>query len=901
MKYSSSLIRDIDKSTKLVKVLESHGATRCVFGDDLTNLTHLISTTSDFPAYHDAVEGFLHVVKPNWIHHSVAKKRAANPRQYNPDPCLFFTDVVVTCADDIPQGDKDAIVGGVLAFGGQYSPNITKVVTHIVALSMNNPECQVIAAKGLRCKPVLPHWFDDCLKLGKKILHEPYLLPNPSVLDGKSQRPPTFSTSKLLNGASELVDSVHGTIVIPQSLASPQRQNLDVFRNKSIYFAQDLDLSEHLLRSFRNLIVEARGKFAEDEEEADTVVCKYREGEEYVSACHAKKDVGNLTWLYYLINNNIWTSPTHRLLHYPIPRKPIPGFEKVRATVSNYTGEARILLENLVKAAGGTYTKTMTQENTHLITAHVLSEKCDAAKEWNINMVNNLWLEESYAKCQIQPLTNPRYTTFPSKTNLCETVGQTEIDREAVERFYFPEPGKQYIKASGFSRGSRKEANGDAATPANKTASTHAKDVRTPLDRTADDGKANETPSSRGAKARALHKLHNMAPDIALFEKERKRTGGVVYGGRKASDPDRVATPKRGAKDVTADASVEVASTVAAATVDDDNPTDPGSPASPPRKKARTKKKAQAQARPGSSDGNSKTTSTPSTSEPRLNIIVTGYEPWATSAKALSADTAKLHALNIHVLDTTPIRDPVSSSTSTPLLDVLVAAKVLRTRKFIVAVSAGPTVASTSWLADQLAQNRRLPPEDYPLDDREGEERNAFVLADGIARARRRREEGAPGVLAGRVVFCTEGVNGGFDALDEIVRANGGVAVLWKGRETDARKVLGGARGGAGRSRGRRKRGKGYGDGDEQAQAGAAEDEDGEDGDEQGGDEDEKDEEEEKELHLVSDAKDKALWSRFEAMATAQGFTPRIIKSDWLLRVALGQEYLACDESLFET
>ena len=84
----------------------------------------------------------------------------------------------------------------------------------------------------------------------------------------------------------------------------------------------------------------------------------------------------------------------------------------MRISISNYTGDSRVYLENLIRYSGAEFTKTMKQDNTHLITAHMQSEKCDAAQEWNINIVNHIWLEESYAKCVAQSLTNPRYTHF---------------------------------------------------------------------------------------------------------------------------------------------------------------------------------------------------------------------------------------------------------------------------------------------------------------------------------------------------------------------------------------------------------------------------------------------------------------------------------------------------------
>lgn len=204
--------------------------------------------------------------------------------------------------------------------------------------------------------------------------------------------------------------------------------------------SSDLNISSHLRGTLEDLIDSGGGSLTGTVHKADIYICQYRESLDYRIASRAGKDVGNLSWLYYLINHNTWTSPMKRLLHYPISQAGLPGFKNFKISLSNYSGDARILLENLAKAAGGEFTKTMKEDNTHLITAHTVSEKCDAAKEWNINMVNHLWLEESYAKWQIQTISNPKYTTFPSRTNLSEVVGRTPMDRQAVERFFFP-PG----------------------------------------------------------------------------------------------------------------------------------------------------------------------------------------------------------------------------------------------------------------------------------------------------------------------------------------------------------------------------------------------------------------------------------------------------------------------------
>ena len=352
--------------------------------------------------------------------------------------------------------------------------------------------------------------------------------------------------------------------------SAPAREDLNVFEGRRIMLSLDLDIQDHLRRTIEQLIRKGGGKVSVTISQADVLVCQYREGDDYQAASLEGKVVGNLPWLYHLITHNSWTSPLRRLLHYPIVRGGLPGFKKFRISLSNYNGEARIYLENLAKAAGCEFTKTMKMDNTHLITAHTLSEKCEAAKEWNINMCNHLWLEESYAKWQIQNLTNPRYTHFPPRTNLSEVVGQTPIDRDALERNFFSRPSEpleelprpmqqkdhnatkpavlnssaiQPQTSSDDRNQTSRLVQSDGLTPrAPKQDRRHSDGatLRTPApSRLRPDNKENETPStsgSRGAKARAAAKLHEMAPDIALYEKERKRVGGVTHGGRRKGD-----------------------------------------------------------------------------------------------------------------------------------------------------------------------------------------------------------------------------------------------------------------------------------------------------------------------------------------------------------------------------
>lgn len=537
----------------------------------LEDVTHLISPTIDFPDYDSACGALIPVVKPEWVDASISRNKLANPRQYNPDPRLFLSDVVVCCAD-LPEGDKDAIIGGVLAMGGLYSQKVASMVTHIVALTMDSEKCALVESKRLNIKIVLPHWFDDCLKLGKRIDERPYMLPDPEILHLAPDEPLRPVECKGIIGASTPEPR---NLPTPGTSPSANRRGLQVFTHKKVMLSSDLGIGSHLRGTIEDVIFRGGGMVTASVHKADMFICRYRDGDDYKTASRSGKDVGNLSWLYYLMTHDAWTSPLRRLLHYPVARHSLCGFKNLKISLSNYSGEARIYLENLIVATGAECTKTLKQDNTHLISAHVVSEKCLAAKDWGIHTVNHLWLEESYAKWKMQSVSNPRFTHFPLRTNLGEVVGQTKIDRHAVEQVFFPEeeetdtdgeipapkamqqkdrntlvgqvPNSSAIqsprKMTEYAKPSRAQFSDGPTPKAPKDNRRLSDKIRTPAaSRFIGEGKENKTPSttsSRKSKEIAAARLHDIAPDIALYEKEKNRVGGVVYGGKKKNDIEK--------------------------------------------------------------------------------------------------------------------------------------------------------------------------------------------------------------------------------------------------------------------------------------------------------------------------------------------------------------------------
>ncbi|KAI0514931.1 BRCT domain-containing protein [Xylaria bambusicola] len=790
----------------------------------LASITHIVSNTIEFPEYDQSLAMMIPVVKSKWITASFTKGKLAQIRPFTPDPRMIFSDVMLSCAD-IPDNDKDTITGATMAMGGMYSDGVTKLTTHICALTMDHPKVRMAVEKKHKGKIVLPHWFDDCFKLGKRIDEGPYLLPDPEILRMSPGRSIEPQCSPYLDGAIS---------ARPDYMQPPTDQervlHLTIFKDKKIMLSNDLEMRDRLRQILDGLVTGSGGQLIDDAQNCDWLVCRYRDTEEYVQASQLGKTVGNMSWLFYLIQNNTWSNPLHRLLHYPEPRNGIPGFNDMRISVSNYGGEARIYLENLIKATGATFTKTMKADNTHLVTARDNSEKCDAARDWNIHMVNHLWIEESYAKSEMQSVTVPKYTHFPPRTNLGEIIGQTFFDEKKLQALHFPGgpekptmPPPRKRKAlemtddaalaesassnTAAGRQPRKEfdimRDGDAETaavdelpPPSKRRST---DFTTPArGRHVRSGKENETPSSvasssRSAKDKALGKISNLAPDIALYEKEKKRglkDGHGLWGGKRAADLiEREHLNRRRTSSPTA--------------VDDKEP----------KSEKRPTKKAR-----------------PTLPEVEIRVILTGFKRWVNDKHKEDADRKKLRDMGIAVVqDGQPC-------------DYLIAPQLVRTVKFLRNLSKGAIVLSSTWVEDCLDTKQIPDPDNYILKDSENEKRFGLKLETSIRRAQKNKGH----LLAGIPIYCTASIKNGPESYQAIADANGAQFMVYGPRSGSTIRVTNPE-------------------------------------DDEGGPDP---------VYLLSTstAEEKKLWKRFEDMARRGNMEPRVVASDWLLDVVMKQE-----------
>lgn len=179
----------------------------------------------------------------------------------------------------------------------------------------------------------------------------------------------------------------------------------------------------------------------------------------------------------------------------------------------------------------------------------------------------------------------------------------------------------------------------------------------------------------------------------------------------------------------------------------------------------------------------------------------------------------------------------------------LASPRILRTQKFICALAHAPSIISTNFVDDCLAQNTRLDPESYLLQDIEGEKRMGSKISDSLARAKSNKGQ----LLQGYVVYCTENIHGGFETYKSIVEVNGGKCLMYRARAGSTATL----------------------------RAGLDEDSDDSEAGTPGY------------VYLISDTtpEEAKLWPRFRQMIAGMGKNPLIVSHDWVVDIALLQKH----------
>ncbi|KAI9204381.1 uncharacterized protein BJ171DRAFT_105970 [Polychytrium aggregatum] len=375
-------------------------------------LTHVISLDAEEA---DSREQGVVVVTPAWVASSVQLKELASPAGFSADRSMIFSGFVVA-ADGMSDRDL-SIFGGIEALGGQWRLSLEPDVTHLIAPSDETAVCKAATARGIPV--ILPHYFDDCIALKRRLLDDIYRFPSPKffVLDDPAMLSRYAKVSAIGNEEADTVGDTSN------------------FLREHVFFIEPRIWStrnEKECAAITEFIDKHGGSVASEYgPEVTCVVVVNRESPFYLAGEEDGKMVGSWLWLKVIIKSKQIRSPRLRLLHYPPPPQ-LEGMRGLTISVTNYTGKARTDIEYLIAILGGRYTGHLTPTNTHLICARPTGSKYEKAVEWNIHVINHLWLEEACLHGVIPRESRMPFVRYPPLLSRC--VGEVSVPLSVIKQ-----------------------------------------------------------------------------------------------------------------------------------------------------------------------------------------------------------------------------------------------------------------------------------------------------------------------------------------------------------------------------------------------------------------------------------------------------------------------------------
>ncbi|KAF8841436.1 hypothetical protein BDN67DRAFT_980341 [Paxillus ammoniavirescens] len=364
---------------ELSSILDLNGATNA---PPHTHLVALAGSHSfnDKPSA-DQPNATLKIVSDRWVDRSVIMGKIQPEQYYSPEPAMIFSGIVA-CATDLPASDLEVLSAGITALGGQWRIGLTRDVTHLFALRPGTDKYNTALhfAPQTHMSILTPHWFDDSVRLGRRLPEAPYAWPDPPVLRPgamltiEDDQGVTDSKRKRKKAADAEMLGEEGASV------SIEGEKDRVWGGRRILLSHSLELGkgsreavEAGIRRAGGVLVRihATGDEQDAEEKAvdecDILVTRWRSGKAYFKAVRASLIIGTLTWLFGVESSGTLHSPLDSLLWYPVPRGGITALVDREISLTNYTGAARDYLKRLILLMGGKFTPSMSARNMVLV------------------------------------------------------------------------------------------------------------------------------------------------------------------------------------------------------------------------------------------------------------------------------------------------------------------------------------------------------------------------------------------------------------------------------------------------------------------------------------------------------------------------------------------------------
>ena len=285
--YLSKTILPDHRST-LGHILDLNGGKEVELTDD--RLTHYVSHT--LPSTLESLpEGSsAHIVTPPWVERTLKHAITLDPAFYSADPSMLFSGVVATsCSLSAP--DNEVLSAGITSLGGQWRNALTKDVTHVFALGGGSSKYETAMhfKDGTGMKVLVPHWFDDVVRLGVGGLDTgEYEWPEPGIFKGEvARKGGAMNVEK--RALYETALGKEGEMVESQS--QKEKGSGTVWKNIKIVLGTSLELNDSQREAHRADIEREGGTLLDfttpDEElerieQGDVYVTRYRSGPAFV-------------------------------------------------------------------------------------------------------------------------------------------------------------------------------------------------------------------------------------------------------------------------------------------------------------------------------------------------------------------------------------------------------------------------------------------------------------------------------------------------------------------------------------------------------------------------------------------------------------------------------------------
>lgn len=212
----------------------------------------------------------------------------------------------------LPTPDLEVLSAGITALGGQWRTALTKDVTHLFAITNTSTKYSTALhyQEHTQVRVLLPHWFDDAVRLGLGTLDvKPYEWPDPPLLRSDPGEEDEAAREKKLGGKLDAEKKTLFKTVLwsPESgTPMPNTNKNGVLKVKNVWDGRRVLLSPSLqlrvgMREAVEMGIERAGgvvvklekkggngdvkEETEKVEDCDVLVTRWRSGKAYVRVC----------------------------------------------------------------------------------------------------------------------------------------------------------------------------------------------------------------------------------------------------------------------------------------------------------------------------------------------------------------------------------------------------------------------------------------------------------------------------------------------------------------------------------------------------------------------------------------------------------------------------------------